>query len=210
MSNFTFGENPNMFEIDLKDGKGNREVYYTLHDKTVWIEPQGIDTRGFDENHGSLVDGLLPVRENTKGEIAQLIWKVSRPYRDYFEVIEAGGTPAEMPTQQSNGSEPEQEQGDPRQEVTVDSQFQQQPPAQSIPASMELPYLNVDIETYASLKYAPLIENQALIIDTYELLMKTHLEPDNPAHEMIEMLKGKSEKLMETYYGSGESDTNIA
>jgi len=218
MSAFTFGENPNLFELDLQDGKGEREMYYTLADKTVWVEPQGLNSKGFDESHGSLVDGLLPVRENTKGETAQLIWRLSRPFREYFDVVEAGGTPASNPTQQSqNGSQPDQEASLTQEEQALSQHLGKIPrtapheiPSGPPPAAYEMPYLNVDIETYASLKYAPLIENQALIIETYELLMKTHLEPDNPAHEMIEMLKNKSQKLMETYYVSGESETDTA
>lgn len=222
MSSFEFEQNPIQFECDVGDGKGKREFWYTPINKTLYVEDDEIIKTYGDgppvanitaEGHPSMRDGMIPINSQTQHPLGQLYWRATRAWREHFD-LEWEGVPSEMSEQISgtiseNGNEPVEREG---QEDTPTEQEQptSQPPRPPFdpppietfsgePISPEHLHLPVDIETYAMLKYAPVIENQAIIIETYEMLMQTYLEPDSPVHELVTMLRERAQNLKETY-----------
>ena len=212
MSEFT--ENPISFYQDVGDGSGEREFWYTPSDRTLWIEPEGVNAADVTaEGHASMHNGMLPITENSTQTLAQFLWKATRPYREHFD-LEAGGQASQLPDKKQatdavhaaanngNGTPPETEK------VTIQTPNVPTPPpnplatpdpAADIPPASGMPYVSIDIDTYVALKNAPIIENQAIIMGAYQKILAMRLEPDDPIHELVDFLQESAEKLRETY-----------
>lgn len=213
-----FIENPISFYQDVGDGKGEREFWYTPTDRTLWIEPEGInkaDVTG--EGHASMHNGMLPITENAPQPLAQFLWKATRPYREHFD-LEARGQASQLPDKETATAEAQQVQqnngspnGKPTVTIPTPSNLPDPPPeTQEAPPTPDLlyntpvdeqgvPFISVDIDTYVGLKNAPIIENQSIIIGAYQKILQMRLEPDDPIHELVDFLQESAEKLRETY-----------
>lgn len=211
-----FIENPISFFQDVGDGKGEREFWYTPRDRTLWIEPDGINKADVTtEGHASMHNGMLPITENSELPLAKFLWQATRPFREHFD-IEATGQTSQLPdkaaataeaqqVQQNNGSQ----NGGPTVRIPTPTQAQEDPPPEppGIPNTLYetpiddqgIPFISVDVDTYVAMKNAPVIENQAIIIGAYQKILAMRLEPNDPIHELVDFLQESAEKLRETY-----------
>lgn len=209
-----FAANPIKWEQDVGDGRGLREFFYDPIEKTLFIEPEGVNSTDVSQmsphkrgGHATEIPGMLSIDAQSTGEGAKF-WKATRPFREHYDVGGVG-VPDSVPSE--NGSEP------PPQEDVIPPPTINPPTEQEGQFLMgntqstsepESPIIGMDIDEYTRQKYAPLIEMQALVIDIYEELIKTRLAPDDESHGMVEMLREKVTKLRETYYDDRRTQTD--
>ena len=210
-----FIENPISFFQDVGDGKGEREFWYTPTDKTLWIEPEGINKADVTtEGHASMHNGMLPITEASTLPLAKFLWQATRPYREHFD-LEAQGTPSQPPDKEAASTEAQQvhqnngsQNGGPAVSILTPTQAQEPPPEPpGMPKMLYdtpvddqgVPFISVDVDTYVAMKNAPVIENQSIIIGAYQKILAMRLEPDDPIHELVDFLQESAEKLRETY-----------
>lgn len=213
-----FIENPISFYQDVGDGKGEREFWYTPTDKTLWIEPEGIDKADVTgEGHASMHNGMLPITAESTLPLAQFLWKATRPYREHFD-LEAQGQVSELPDKATATAEAEQVQqnngsqnGGPTVRIPTPTHAQDPPPEppgmpqmdvrRDTPAASddETAYISVSIDDYIALKNAPIQVVDNMTIKIFHKVIQMRLEPDDPLHELVDMLQENADQVKETY-----------